>query len=60
MAFLIEFSFLAFFNRYICTLTYYIKEMSVYYPIILDNLRETNNKHINMAVIGHSFIYVII
>ena len=28
--------------------------------VILDNLRETNNKHINMAVIGHSFIYVII
>ena len=28
--------------------------------VILDNLRETNNKHINMAVIGRSFIYVII
>ena len=34
MAFLIKFSFLAFFNRYICTLTYYNKEMSVYYNII--------------------------
>ena len=28
--------------------------------VILDNLRESNNKHINMEVIGHSFIYVII
>ena len=28
--------------------------------VILDNIRETNTKHINMAVIGHILIYVII
>ena len=28
--------------------------------LTLDNLRETNNRHINMTVIGHSFMYVII
>jgi hypothetical protein len=38
----------------------YYTVLCTIWKVILDNLRETNNKHINMAVIGHSFIYVII